>query len=128
MRRRGAGRAPGYFVKPTIFADVNHEMDIVREEVFGPVLTVMPYEDIEDAVAKANDSKFGLAASIWSNNISKVLDLVPRIRAGTVWVNCHSVFDPNLPFGGVKLSGMGKEHGRAALDLFTENKSVCIAY
>ena len=120
--------APGYFVKPTIFADVNHEMDIVREEVFGPVLTVMPYEDIEDAVAKANDSKFGLAASIWSNNISKVLDLVPRIRAGTVWVNCHSVFDPNLPFGGVKLSGMGKEHGRAALDLFTENKSVCIAY
>ena len=128
MRRRGASRSAGYFVKPTIFADVNHEMDIVREEVFGPVLTVMPYEDIEDAVAKANDSKFGLAASIWSNNISKVLDLVPRIRAGTVWVNCHSVFDPNLPFGGVKLSGMGKEHGRAALDLFTENKSVCIAY
>ena len=118
----------GYFVKPAIFADVSHRMDIVREEVFGPVLTVMAYDDIADVVAKANDSQYGLAASIWSNNISKVLDLIPRIRAGSVWVNCHSVFDPNLPFGGVKLSGVGKEHGRAAIDLFTESKSVCIAY
>jgi phenylacetaldehyde dehydrogenase len=118
----------GYFVKPAVFADVDHQMHIVQEEIFGPVLTAMPYDDIDDLVAKANDSKYGLAASIWSNNISRVMDLIPRIRAGSVWVNCHSVFDPNLPFGGVKLSGIGKEHGRAAVDLFTEAKSVCIAY
>jgi phenylacetaldehyde dehydrogenase len=118
----------GYFVKPAIFADVDHQMDIVKEEVFGPVLTAMRYDDLDDLVAKANDCKYGLAASIWSNNISKVMGLIPRIQAGSVWVNCHSVFDPNLPFGGVKLSGVGKEHGRAAIDLFTESKSVCIAY
>ena len=88
----------------------------------------MTYDDMDDLVSKANDNQYGLGASIWSQNISKVNMLIPRIKAGTVWVNCHSVFDANLPFGGRKLSGMGKEHGRSAIELFTEEKAVCIAY
>jgi phenylacetaldehyde dehydrogenase len=120
--------ASGFFVKPTIFTDVTHDMRIVKEEVFGPVLCAMPYDDIDDLVQKANDHQYGLAAGIFSNNISRVMDLIPRIRAGTIWVNSYSIFDPNLPFGGFKMSGIGKEHGSAAIDLFTESKSVCIAY
>ena len=120
--------APGYFVEPTVVVNADHDMKIVREEIFGPVLVAMPYEDLEDLVRKANDTDFGLAASIWSQNISRVLELVPRIKAGTIWVNTHSVLDANMPFGGFKLSGMGREHGRAAIEEYTESKSVCIAY
>ena len=87
-----------------------------------------PNEDLDDLINKANDNQYGLSASIWSQNISKVNMLIPQIKAGTVWVNCHSVFDTNLPFGGYKMSGMGKEHGRNAIELFTEEKAVCIAY
>ncbi len=120
--------ATGWFIEPTVLTGVDHSFECVSEEIFGPVLCVMPYDDIEDLVAKANDSKYALAASIWSQNISKINMLIPRIQAGTVWVNCHGVFDPNLPFGGRKLSGIGKEHGKAALNLFTEEKTVCVAY
>ena len=120
--------ADGYFIRPTVITDVDHSFECVREEIFGPVLCVMQYDDLDDLVAKANDNQYGLASSVWSQNISKVNMLIPRIQAGTVWVNCHPVFDPNLPFGGRKLSGVGKEHGRASIDLFTEEKTVCIAY
>lgn len=118
----------GYFVRPTILTNVDHSFECVNEEIFGPVITVMQYEDLDDLINKANDNQYGLSASIWSQNISKVNMLIPHIKAGTVWVNCHSVFDANLPFGGYKMSGMGKEHGRNAIDLFTEEKAVCIAY
>lgn len=118
----------GYFIRPTVITDVDHGFECVREEIFGPVLTVMPYNTLDELVELANDSKYGLAASIWSQNISKINMLIPRIQAGTVWVNCHGVFDANLPFGGRKLSGIGREHGRAAINLFTEEKTVCIAY
>jgi phenylacetaldehyde dehydrogenase len=120
--------APGYFVEPTVVVNADHQMKIVREEIFGPVLVAMPYDDLDDLVRKANDTDFGLAASIWSQNISRVLELVPRVKAGTVWVNTHSVLDANMPFGGFKRSGIGREHGRAAIEEYTETKTVCIAY
>lgn len=117
----------GYFVKPTVFADVNPEMRIVREEIFGPVLVVMPYDDLDQVVAWANDTMYGLGASIWSNDLSKVHRLIPRIKAGTIWVNCHNMLDSAMPFGGFKQSGFGREMGKAALDSYTENKSVMMA-
>ncbi|QLF93407.1 aldehyde dehydrogenase family protein [Pseudomonas sp. ABC1] len=119
---------PGYFVQPTVLGNVEQGMTSAREEIFGPVLSVLPYDDLEQALAMANDSHYGLAASIWSNDLGRVMDLIPRIEAGTVWVNNHVPLDPNLPFGGYKQSGMGREFGRAAIEGFTESKSVCITY
>ncbi|WP_160286946.1 aldehyde dehydrogenase family protein [Pseudomonas knackmussii] len=119
---------PGYFVEPTVLAGVNAGMACAREEIFGPVLSVLKYEDLDVAVAQINDNPYGLAASIWSNDLGKVMDLIPRIEAGTVWVNNHVPLDPNLPFGGFKQSGIGREFGRAAIEGFTESKSVCITY
>ncbi|MCT9870413.1 aldehyde dehydrogenase family protein [Paenarthrobacter aurescens] len=119
---------PGYFVEPTILANTDHSMRVVQEEIFGPVLVAMPYDDIEQLVEMANDSEYALAASIWSQNISRVHELVPRLKAGTIWVNTHGVLDANMPFGGFKQSGLGREHGKAAIEHYTETKSVCIAY
>lgn len=117
----------GYYVKPTVLANVKPDMRVVREEIFGPVLVAQRFDDLDDIAAFANDTPYGLAASIWSNDLKAVHRLVPKIKAGTVWVNCHNVLDPNLPFGGYKQSGVGREHGRAAIELYTEMKSVCIA-
>ena len=119
--------APGFYVKPTVLANVRADMKVVREEIFGPVLVAQRFEDLDDIAAMANDTPYGLAASIWSNDLRAVQRLVPKIRAGTVWVNCHNFVDPNMPFGGFKQSGFGREHGRAVLDLYTELKSVCVA-
>jgi len=126
----GGGRPdlPGYYVEPTVLAGVNAGMACAREEIFGPVLSVLSYDDLDAAVAQINDNPYGLAASIWSNDLGRVMDLIPRIEAGTVWVNNHVPVDPNLPFGGYKQSGLGREFGRAAIEGFTEGKSVCIAY
>lgn len=118
---------PGYFVRPTVFVDAENSMRIVQEEIFGPVLVAMPFEDLDDIARKANDTPFGLGASIWSRDLSKVHRLVPKLKAGTVWVNCHNLIDPALPFGGYKQSGMGREMGRAVIDLYTETKAVCMA-
>ena len=118
----------GYFVEPTILTKTDHSMRVVREEIFGPVLVAMPYTDMDHLLELANDTDFGLAASVWSQDVSRVHHLTSRLRAGTVWVNTHGVFDPNLPFGGFKQSGLGREHGKAAIDTYTELKSVCIAY
>ncbi|HEX9276358.1 MAG TPA: aldehyde dehydrogenase family protein [Casimicrobiaceae bacterium] len=125
----GGGRAggKGYFVQPTVLVDARQEMRVVQEEIFGPVVVALPYDDIDDAVRLANDTPYGLGASIWSNDLARVHRLIPRIKAGTVWVNCHSMLDASLPFGGYKQSGIGREMGRAALDLFTETKSVLMA-
>jgi len=124
------GDAPaheGYFVKPTVLVNVKPDMKVVKEEIFGPVLVAQRFDDIDEIAALANDTPFGLAASVWSNDVKTVHRIVPKIRAGTVWVNCHNFVDPNMPFGGFKQSGLGREHGRAVLDLYTELKSVCMA-
>lgn len=125
----GGGRAgeKGYYVHPTILTNVNADMRVVQEEIFGPVLTAMPYDDIEEVAAWANNTHFGLGASIWSNNLSKVHRLIPKIKAGTVWVNCHSMLNPAMPFGGYKQSGIGRDLGKASLDSYLETKSVYIA-
>ena len=103
-------------------------MTIAREEVFGPVLAVIPFDADDEAIAMANDSDYGLGASLWTNDLGKAMNLVPRIEAGTVWVNTHVLIDPAMPFGGVKQSGIGREFGSTAVESFTELKSVCIAH
>ncbi|WP_342244280.1 aldehyde dehydrogenase family protein [Pseudomonas sp. OTU5201] len=118
----------GFFVKPTVIANVRPDMQVVREEIFGPVLVATPFDEIDEVVRLANDSPYGLAASIWSNDLKQVMGLIPRLKAGTVWVNAHNLLDPSMPFGGFKQSGIGREMGHAAIEAFTENKSVCIAY
>lgn len=124
----GGGRAGqrGYFVQPTVLTGVQPDHRVVREEIFGPVLVAMPYDDLDEVAAWANDTPYGLGASIWSNNLSKVHRLIPKIQAGTIWVNCHSMLDPGMPFGGYKQSGFGRDLGRAALDGYLETKSVFI--
>jgi phenylacetaldehyde dehydrogenase len=119
-----AGQGSGYFVQPTVLVDTRDDMRVVREEIFGPVVVAMPYEDIDEVARRANDTPYGLAASIWSNDLSRVHRLIPKIKAGTVWVNCHNILDNAMPFGGYKQSGIGREMGRAVLDLYTESKSV----
>nr|WP_294863209.1 aldehyde dehydrogenase family protein [uncultured Pseudogulbenkiania sp.] len=115
---------PGYFVKPTVLVDVAQKGPLVQEEIFGPVLVAMPFDDIDEVVRLANDSRYGLGASIWTNNLSAAHRMIPRIKSGSVWVNCHSALDPAMPFGGYKLSGVGREMGAAAIEHYTEVKSV----
>lgn len=119
---------PGYYVRPTVIADVPHDAAIVRDEVFGPVLALVPFDDPVEAIRLANDSPYGLAASLWSNDLRAVMNLVQQIDAGTVWVNSHVPLDPSMPFGGYKQSGIGREFGKYAIEGFTETKSVCIAH
>ncbi|RMF11818.1 MAG: aldehyde dehydrogenase family protein [Alphaproteobacteria bacterium] len=116
----------GCFVEPTIFVDVKPDMQVVREEIFGPVVVAQPIDDVNDIAAMANDTIYGLAASVWSNDLRFVHRLVPRLKAGTVWVNCHNLVDPALPFGGYKQSGIGREMGAAVFHEYTETKSVCM--
>ena len=111
-----------------MIADVPHDAAIVRDEVFGPVLALVPFDDPAEAIRLANDSPYGLAASLWSNDLRAVMNLVPQIDAGTVWVNSHVPLDPSMPFGGYKQSGIGREFGKYAIEGFTETKSVCIAH
>jgi phenylacetaldehyde dehydrogenase len=122
-----AGEGEGYFVKPTVLVDTRDDMRVVREEIFGPVVVAMPYDDLDEVARRANDTPYGLGASIWSNDLSRVHRLLPKIKAGTVWVNCHNILDASMPFGGYKQSGIGREMGRAVLDLYTEGKSVIMA-
>jgi len=125
--KRGDG--PGYFVRPTVVANTgNRDLTLVREEVFGPVLVAMPYDDLDEVLARANDSIYGLGASVWTHDLGKAQRAIDALQAGTVWVNTHNMVDPNMPFGGFKASGVGREHGRSAIEAYTELKSVCIAY
>jgi phenylacetaldehyde dehydrogenase len=115
----------GWFLDPAVFAGATPEMSIVREEIFGPVVSIVPFDGIDDVVAAANDSPFGLAAGVWTSSIATAHEMTARLRAGTVWVNTYGVFDAAMPFGGVKQSGWGKEMGHAVLADYTESKTVC---
>lgn len=122
--RVGDGR--GYFVQPTVFTGVSNAMRIAREEIFGPVLSVIPFKDADDAVAQGNETFYGLAAAVWTRDVGKALRVARSLRAGTVWVNAYNLYDAALPFGGFKESGFGRELGQAGLDLYTEVKSVWV--
>ena len=117
----------GYFVKPTVLVNTNDKMKVVREEIFGPVVTAIPFRDPSEIVARANDTIYGLAAGVWSRDIKKAHSVAAKLRAGTVWINCYNIFDPALPFGGYKQSGWGREMGHEVLENYTEVKSVCAA-
>jgi aldehyde dehydrogenase (NAD+) len=120
----GDGR--GFFVQPTIFTGVSNAMQIAREEIFGPVLSVIPFKDADDAVLLGNETFYGLAAAVWTRDVGKALRIARALRAGTVWVNAYNLFDAALPFGGFKESGFGRELGQPGLDLYTEVKSVWV--
>ncbi|WP_042470289.1 aldehyde dehydrogenase family protein [Bacillus ndiopicus] len=122
----GGHSSKGYFVEPTVFANVNDSMTIAREEIFGPVVVAMPYDDIDEIIARANNSQFGLAAGLWTENLKNAHYVASRLKAGSVWVNCYNMTDPASPFGGFKESGFGREMGSYALENYTEVKSVWI--
>jgi acyl-CoA reductase-like NAD-dependent aldehyde dehydrogenase len=124
--RADIGTGKGYFLQPTVFADVSPQMTIAREEIFGPVLAVMEFEDVDEAVARANESSFGLAAAVWTRDVSRAHDVASRLQAGTVWVNTYNVYDAAAPFGGYKQSGFGRELGAHALEHYTQVKTVWV--
>jgi len=117
----------GYFVKPTVLVNTSEKMKIVREEIFGPVVTAIPFSDPNEIVSKANETVYGLAAGVWTRDIKKAHAIANRIKAGTVWINCYNVFDAAIPFGGYKQSGWGREMGHEVLEHYTEVKSVISA-
>jgi phenylacetaldehyde dehydrogenase len=114
----------GYFVQPTILVNTNEKMKVVQEEIFGPVVTAIPFSDPGEIITKANDTVYGLAAGVWTRDIKKAHTTANRLKAGTVWINCYNIFDPAVPFGGYKQSGWGREMGHEVLEHYTEVKSV----
>ncbi|MGD9647138.1 MAG: aldehyde dehydrogenase family protein [Pirellulales bacterium] len=117
----------GYFIEPTLFGEVRDDMAIAKDEIFGPVLSVLRFKDLDEIVKRANNTMFGLAAAVWTRDIGKAHRLAAAIKAGTVWVNCYDVFDAAAPFGGFKMSGMGRELGEKGLDAYTETKTVTVS-
>ena len=115
----------GYFVEPTVLVDTKDYMKVVQEEIFGPVVAAIPFDNLEEVEVRSNDSVYGLAAGVWTHDISKANQLAAQLRAGTVWINCYNIFDAALPFGGYKQSGWGREMGKDALELYTQTKAVC---
>ena len=120
----GAQFAAGHWIEPTIIAEVTNDMDVAREEIFGPVLCVLRYSDVNDAVQQANDSPYGLSAGVWSTDYERAIEIAAQLRAGTIWINNWHQIDPALPFGGYKQSGLGRELGQHSIDEYTETKHV----
>jgi aldehyde dehydrogenase (NAD+) len=116
----------GYFIEPTVFDNVKDEMKIAREEIFGPVMNVLRFKDLDEVIARGNRTFYGLAAAVWTRDIRKAHRIANGLRAGTVWINCYDVFDAAAPFGGFKMSGIGRELGEYALSLYTEVKTVYV--
>jgi aldehyde dehydrogenase (NAD+) len=122
--KKGSGN--GFFVEPTIFDNVKDDMSIAKDEIFGPVVSVLPFKDVEEVVTRANNTFYGLAAAVWTKDIDKAHLIAKRIKAGTVWVNCYHVVDTTTPFGGFKMSGHGRENGEEVLEHYTETKTVTV--
>ena len=119
--------ASGYFVAPTVFDDCHDDMDIVRQEIFGPVMSVLEFEDEDEVIARANATEFGLAAGVFTRDLTRAHRVIARLQAGTCWINHYNITPIELPFGGVKMSGLGRENGRAAIEHYTQLKSVYVA-
>ncbi|XP_030073712.1 aldehyde dehydrogenase, mitochondrial [Microcaecilia unicolor] len=122
----GSAADRGYFIKPTIFGDVKDDMTIAREEIFGPVMQILKFKSIEEVIERANDSKYGLAAGVFTTDINKANYISQALRAGTVWINCYDVFGAQAPFGGYKASGSGRDLGEYSLEAYTEIKTVTV--
>ena len=116
----------GYFIEPTVFADVKDDMSIAKDEIFGPVMNVLKFKDLDEVIKRGNQTFYGLAAGVWTRDITKAHRIANGLRAGTVWINCYDVFDAAAPFGGFKMSGFGRELGEYALELYTEVKTVYV--
>jgi aldehyde dehydrogenase (NAD+) len=127
-RATGPGLESGYFVEPTVFADVSNESRLAQEEIFGPVLAIIPFDTEDEAIALANDSRFGLAAGIWSRDISRVLRVSRGVLAGSIWVNTYRALAAQAPFGGFKESGIGRERGEAGLFEYLTTKNVMVDF
>jgi aldehyde dehydrogenase (NAD+) len=125
----GGGRVGdrGYFIQPTVFGDVKDEMKIAKEEIFGPVMSILKFKDVDEVIERGNRTLYGLAAAVWTKDVTKAIRMSNALRAGTVWVNCYDVFDAAAPFGGFKMSGIGRELGQYALQLYTEVKTVIVS-
>jgi aldehyde dehydrogenase (NAD+) len=118
----------GYFVEPTVFSDVHDNMTIAREEIFGPVMSIMRFKSLDEVIDRANQTVYGLAAGVWTKDVSKAIAIANGVRAGTVWVNCYNVLDTAAPFGGFKQSGIGRELGEYGLQQYTEVKTVVVSH
>jgi aldehyde dehydrogenase (NAD+) len=116
----------GFFVEPTVFDNVKDGMAIARDEIFGPVVSVLPFKSVDEVITRANNTQYGLAAAVWTKDIDKAHLFAKQVKAGTVWVNCYHVVDTTTPFGGFKMSGQGRENGEAALEHYTEMKTVTV--
>jgi aldehyde dehydrogenase (NAD+) len=124
--RATVGDGRGYFWKPTIFDGVRNDMTIAREEIFGPVLSVIEVDDFDHAIAIANETPYGLAAGIWTSDVKKAHRAARALQAGTVWINAYNLYDAASPYGGYKASGFGRESGQAGLDFYLQTKSVWV--
>ena len=122
----GGDMSSGCYVNPTVFEKIQPNMEIVHAEIFGPVLVAAPFEDLDEVITRSNNTNYGLAASVWTSDINKAHKVARGLKAGTVWVNCHNIFDANAPFGGYKQSGYGREMGVHALESYTQIKNVII--
>ena len=130
LRDKGLGEeeiAARFFVAPTVFDECRDDMSIVREEIFGPVMSLLTFNDEEEVIERANATEFGLSAGVFTNDLTRAHRVIARLQAGTCWINHYNITPIELPFGGVKMSGLGRENGRAAIEHYTQLKSVYVA-